>query len=87
MSFGAIDMLISKSCFQSGDSSFTPTYITSHHIIDSNMAEKKTFVVWAPRQSDPGALERRTAAREEHLKHMGRITAQGTLSAWWCPFT
>ena len=51
------------------------------------MAEKKTFVVWAPTQSDPGVFERRIAVREEHLKHLGRITAQGILSAWWYPFT
>jgi len=43
------------------------------------MAEMKTFVLWAPTQSDPEVLERRLVVREAHLKNIGRLAAQGIL--------
>lgn len=50
--------------------------IISHY---STMAEKQTFVVWAPAHTGPEALGRRVAVRPAHLQHLGELTAQGSL--------
>jgi len=43
------------------------------------MATKQTYVVWAPADPKPDVLERRTAVRPDHLKHLAQLSSTGTL--------
>ena len=49
------------------------------------MATKQTYVVWAPADPKPEVLERRTAARPEHMNNIARLTSEGILSTSTVP--
>ncbi|KAN0139636.1 hypothetical protein V8E53_002298 [Lactarius tabidus] len=43
------------------------------------MATRQTYVVWAPADTKPEVLERRTAVLRDHLKNIARLAKEGTL--------
>jgi hypothetical protein len=50
------------------------------------MAMRQTYVVWAPADTKPEVLERRTAVLRDHLKNIARLAKEGTLSVCFVSF-
>ncbi|KAN0139638.1 hypothetical protein V8E53_002300 [Lactarius tabidus] len=45
------------------------------------MATKQTYVVWAPNDTKPEVLERRTALWGDHMNNMMRLVKEGAIKA------
>jgi hypothetical protein len=50
------------------------------------MATKQTYVVWAPNDTKPEVLERRTALWGDHMNNMMRLVKEGAISVSFVSF-
>jgi hypothetical protein len=73
----SIKVIVQQGIF---DTILSPPAIATE-LVHNIMATRQTYVVWAPADTKPEVLERRTAVLRDHLKNIGRLAKEGTLSS------